>query len=200
MALESFYIRVTHTGASSGVLLLSDVNSGFIRESASRVRRPGPVYVPVSGSVDLVLDSTVLLSYESGAIRQWVDTGELTVSAVGGVTQVLQYLYDFSVEGGAVGLITLPGINGAAKALPANLLLVRGWFDIVTTFTSGGSATVEVGMPANTDVFVTTNGTEVVAPINFKVATATNVVLEVKTAALTAGKAIVNLEVIASFS
>jgi len=213
MALEGLYIRVTHAGASSGAILLNDVNHGFTREEASRVRRPGPVYVPVNGYVDLALESTVLLSYESGAIRQFVDAGELTVSTVGGTVQVLQYLYDVTVDGGAVATYTLGNIAGDAKALPANVLMLRGWVDVVTAFVGGGTASA--GSSADPDGFLLAKAAGALTldaivpfdgalvsnagPTSTKNVTADTVVLDVAGAPFTAGRAIVNVEVIASF-
>jgi len=213
MALEGTYIRVTHAGASTGAILLNDINSGFLRESADRVRRPGPVYVPANGYVDLVVESTVILSYENGAIRQFVDAGELTVSMIGGATQVLTFLYDFDVQGGAVGQVVLTGIQGSAKQVPANCIALRGWLEVVTQFVGPG-ASLTVGPAANEDGWLTAvavgaltdnslhpfDGAEVANGVTeTKYVAATDVEMDILAAPFTAGKAYIHVECLAAF-
>lgn len=210
MALEGLYIRVTHAGASTGAILLNDVNSGFIRSSAARVRRPGPVYVPASDSVELVLDSTVLLSYESGAIRQFVDAGELTVSLIGGAVQVLQYLYDFDALGGAVAdsPFTLTDLQGTSKVLPAGTLILRSWVNVVDAF-AGVGASVSFGTATDSGGFLSATAVGTLVDNYFTAGggaleetnntSEETVVADVSGADLTAGKAVVSLEVLAVF-
>jgi hypothetical protein len=222
MALESFFIRVTNT--TSGVLYLGDVSQGLDRESAARVRRPGPVYVPASGSVNLAMSSDVLLSLENGDIRQQVDAGNLTVSGVAGGVQVRTFRYDFSVDGGATGVYTLKSISGAAQTL-GPCIAIRGWVDILTAPVSAGTPTGIIGSTADDNGFVTAvsnietswtantivpfNGAQVsngnielvtigdqVAFANTKFTSATNVTFTLGGAALTAGKFDVHVEVL----
>jgi len=51
-------------------------------------------------------------------------------------------LYDFSVDGGATGIITL-------NSLPENATITKAWYEVITAFTSGGSATVGFGVAVN---------------------------------------------------
>jgi len=219
MALEALYIRVTHTGQASGPLMISDIASGFDGAgSAARARRPGPVYVPVSDHVDLVYDSSVALSYESGCIKQWVTSGDLTVSLLRGSVVQKSWLYDFAELGGAIGAVTLTAPNGDALQIPAKCIGVRGWVEVVTAVTSAGAATVAVGvtgtaaalraatgkatLAANAvlalDGSQIHNGTEAAAPVAKRYTAATSVTATVAVAALTAGKFYVHIEFISS--
>lgn len=59
--------------------------------------------------------------------------------------------YDFAVDGGAIGTITLRGV-GFGGGFPNGAVLVNGYIDVVTVPTSGGAATVAVGSEATGDV------------------------------------------------
>lgn len=69
-------VTLTHTGLVNTSLLLSDVYP--TTDGHTAYRRAGPVYVPVSGVVELTYSDTVALSLESGSIRGFVDLGYLT--------------------------------------------------------------------------------------------------------------------------
>ena len=58
-----------------------------------------------------------------------------------------KFTYDFSSDGGAVSSITL-------GTLPDKAIVVRGHAEVETAVTSAGSATVALGIVANTDAFV----------------------------------------------
>jgi len=217
MALNSLYIRVTNTTA--GVIFLADINQGFSQESAARVRRPGPVYVPANDSVELALSGSVLLSYENGDIAQQVTQGNLTVSEMGGGIAIQTWTYDFDVDGGAVSAITLNNLQADAKLIPVSLM-IRGWVEVVTAPTSAGAARLTLGTAVDDNGFVTTvdptawsdgdivsfagalvtNGTEAVAPISVKNATAVALIATISAAALTAGKFNVHIETLAVFA
>jgi hypothetical protein len=53
--------------------------------------------------------------------------------------------YDFAVLGGAVGSVNLLDCDGKAATLPKGAIITMCIIDIITTFTSGGSATVALG-------------------------------------------------------
>lgn len=61
-----------------------------------------------------------------------------------------KYVYDFSVDGGATGSISLSSKAGY-RGLPASAIVTRVFARVVTACTSGGSATVEWGNTADTD-------------------------------------------------
>lgn len=55
-----------------------------------------------------------------------------------------EYIYDFSVDGGAQGAFDLSAKNNKS-VLPSNAVVTSVWMKVLTTFTSGGSATLEWG-------------------------------------------------------
>src|SRR6266496_985723 len=62
--------------------------------------------------------------------------------------KVAKATYDFAVDGGAVSTITpAAGVN---YIVPSGSTIIGGVIDILTTFTSGGSATISVGLSAGT--------------------------------------------------
>lgn len=63
-------------------------------------------------------------------------------SGIGNKMFVQEYLYDFAVDGGAVGFISL--IN-PANPLPVGAIVTSIHYHQVAAFTSGGSATVSIG-------------------------------------------------------
>lgn len=217
MALNSLFIRVTNLTAA--VMYLTDLAAGEVgTNSAMRSRRPGRVYVPANNSVELALDSTVLLSYENGDIRKQITAGNLSASLVGGTTQVLTWQYDFADDAGAVSTITLDDIQDVTKTLN-NAIVVRGWVEVITACTSAGAATVSVGITGTVAGFRTAtavgaltagailpfngslvhNGTAAVDPLAYRTTTARNVVAAIAVAALTAGKFNVHMEVVPVF-
>tara|TARA_R100001510_G_scaffold33085_2_gene29576 strand:+ start:503 stop:973 length:471 start_codon:yes stop_codon:yes gene_type:complete len=101
-----------------------------------------------------------------------------------------KFTYDFSSAGGDVSSITL-------GTLPDKAIVVRGHAEVETAVTSGGSASVALGVVANTDAFVgaTAKGSltlnAVLATSNdlpLKMSGDTPVLATITTAALTAGK------------
>lgn len=74
-------LRLTHSGLTSARVLIADVDDG---SDKSTVPRPGAVYVPVGGSVDLTFTSSVANSFEAGNIRSFVDDGLITTRLVPG--------------------------------------------------------------------------------------------------------------------
>lgn len=109
-----------------------------------------------------------------------------------GVCGIVKATYDFAVHGGAIGTINLD------LKLPDNAIIYGGMFDVLTDPTSGGSATVALGLNTTTDL----KGATAIASITGLVAlvpvmtagTAVKLTAErqlkvtIATAALTAGK------------
>ena len=62
--------------------------------------------------------------------------------AGGGGLQVAKATYDFSVDGGAISTIQL----FSSQVIPAGAIILGGIIDPITTLTSGGAATVAVGV------------------------------------------------------
>ncbi|WP_327047283.1 hypothetical protein OG320_05160 [Microbispora sp. NBC_01189] len=71
--------------------------------------------------------------------------------AVGGLSvgqpKVARGLYDFAVDGGAVGAITLRG-----DAVPSGAIIVDTLIQVETVLASGGSATVSIGTEGAADM------------------------------------------------
>lgn len=110
--------------------------------------------------------------------------------------------YDFAVDGGAVGVITLRGGGLFGNALPAGSVVLSGYIEVDTAVTSGGAATVSVGSEAAADLLAaaavsgapwSTTGRKSVIPAgtgatSVKTTAARSLAVTVATAALTAGK------------
>lgn len=113
--------------------------------------------------------------------------------------------YDFAVDGGAIATIT----PANSPTLPLGAIILGGVVDILTTLTSGGSATIALGLGSGAQVAALKGATAVAtwaagmtgivlvpvftAATYVKVAAATALTLTVATAALTAGKFNVNV-------
>ena len=125
-----------------------------------------------------------------------VGAAELINDSVGnaalaaGALKFAKFTYDFSSAGGDISSITL-------GTLPEKAIVVRGSAEVETAVTSSGSATVALGIVANTDAFLgaTAKGSltldAVIASSNdlpLKLGAETPVLATIATAALTAGK------------
>ena len=115
-------------------------------------------------------------------------------------------VYDFSVDGGAAGLIT-PAVS-VNTIIPSTSIILGGVINIITTFTSGGSATIAVGLSAGgagaaalkaaTAVATWTAGLMAVVPLfaaanMIRMTADGTITFTIATADLTAGKAEVDL-------
>ena len=106
--------------------------------------------------------------------------------------------YDFAVDGGAIGTITLRGDN----TIPNNSYILGGFIEVDTAVTSGGAATLGVNSEAAGDVLTatvvsgapwSTTGRKSVTPVftgatSLKTTAARAVTVTVAVATLTAGK------------
>lgn len=115
-----------------------------------------------------------------------------------------KFVYDFAVDGGAVGAISLSSKTGSAFTLPLNALVKSVLAKVVTTCTSGGAATVAIGNTATPDAYMAATavaslvanyvGTEQGTPNSVGAANEQDLTLTIATAALTAGKIEVHVE------
>lgn len=64
-----------------------------------------------------------------------------------GRTKWARAFYDFATDGGAIGALTLRG-----DALPAGAVILSTYIDVDINVTSGGAATVSLGIESATDV------------------------------------------------
>ena len=112
---EGMFVRVTHAGASDGSLLLSDINDAT-DGPAYGLTKAGAVYVPESGSVDLVYSGDVARSFESGAIRAAIDGGLATATFGHGdsVGQVMSFTF---ADGDVVACAALGKLIGVSLVL-----------------------------------------------------------------------------------
>jgi hypothetical protein len=120
-----------------------------------------------------------------------------------GATGNAKMTYDFATDGGAISTIT----PANSPTLPANAIILGGTIDITVQLTSGGAATIAVGLgsgaqvaalKAATAVASWTAGQLAVIPVftaatYVKVAAATQLTLTVAAFALNAGRFDVNL-------
>lgn len=126
--------------------------------------------------------------------------------------QVAEYVYDFSVDGGAVSTITLSSKANKAP-IPVGAIVKNTTVWVETACTSGGSATVSVGLGTDVDGLVTATAVAsltanavivgdgalaVPASVATYVTSAANgaVTASIAVAALTAGKISVSVEYI----
>ena len=115
--------------------------------------------------------------------------------------RVATAIYDFAVNGGAVGAIALTTLP-----LPAGAVITGSRIDVITPLTSGGAATVSVDAEAAGDIQAaaaisgapwSTAGVKVPsAGTNIKTTVARQVTATVAVAALTAGKFAVYIDYI----
>lgn len=112
--------------------------------------------------------------------------------------------YDFAVDGGAVGTITLraSGDDVLGNEIPAGSVITGGYIEVDTLLTSGGAATVAVASEAAGDLLAaaavsgapwSTTGRKSIIPAatgatTVKTTARRNLAVAVATAALTAGK------------
>src|SRR5690242_16595448 len=124
--------------------------------------------------------------------------------------QVATFRYDFADHGGAVGAITLDGSNVAGDGvnIPDDALILRAWVECVTAATSGGAATIALGITGNTDALIaataytdnkfdtpeTVGALTAELPLKVNAAAGVDVIATVATAALTAGAFDVHVE------
>jgi hypothetical protein len=113
-------LQVTHLGLRNTSILLSDISDGV--DFVNSFRKPGPVYVPANQTVTLIYSTTVAMSFEVGALRTFINQGELSASFVtgpawGGVTSgVLVYRPGEPNPGGNV-FATWAGVYAASSAI-----------------------------------------------------------------------------------
>lgn len=125
-------------------------------------------------------------------------------SAIGNKTAWQECTYDFAVDGGAVGNIDVC----KTLKLPTGTKILRLFYSVETTLTSGGSATVSIGDAGSTArylaltaynnaAFTGANPVEAVigAPLSVSSANLGKPSISIAVAALTAGKIKLYLEV-----
>ncbi len=115
-----------------------------------------------------------------------------------GLSREITVEYDFADLEGAVGAVTLTDVNNNAVSIPDNAIITSVVYEEITPMTSGGSATVALGITRNTDAFIAAtafNNAAFTADVStkenevpLKTSASVSVLATIATAALTAGK------------
>lgn len=72
-----------------------------------------------------------------------VTNGVYTTDIGTKVKGIAHAVYNFTTDGGAVSDI------GLTTTVPDNAIVTHAWYDVITAFTSDGSATVSIGLPTD---------------------------------------------------
>lgn len=64
--------------------------------------------------------------------------------------------YDFAVDGGAIGSITLRGSGPLGSQIPAGSVITGGYIEVDTLFTTGTSATMAITLEGAGDIIAAT--------------------------------------------
>ena len=110
--------------------------------------------------------------------------------------RTLKVSYDFAVDGGTAGAITLKDAFGDAAYLPDNAVIVGAWVEGITDLVSSGSATVALGYTGAATALVGATAKDnamwnvdaVTALALSKTTQKSSILATIATAALTAGK------------
>ncbi|MFN9974319.1 MAG: hypothetical protein ACK58T_30930 [Phycisphaerae bacterium] len=110
----------------------------------------------------------------------------------------LRATYDFAIQGGAIGTVNLRDSDNQLATLPDKAIVLQVYIDEVTNVTSGGSATIAVGLNTTTDLLGATaiaSFTGIIAGVPtgtaatmVKATAARTITATIGTAAVTAGK------------
>lgn len=64
--------------------------------------------------------------------------------------------YDFAVDGGAIGAITLRGVGMSGNVIPAGSVILYGYLEVDTGFTTGTGATMAISLEGANDLISAT--------------------------------------------
>lgn len=187
---------------------LTDQGIGFFTDTTAPTNGTSGSFAGSAAPGSIFIDTVTGLWYRNvGTLASptWANQGTVVSGNAGlGAVGVAKMTYDFTVDGGAVATITPSG----SPTIPANAIILGGVIDVTTQLTSGGAATIALGLGsgaqaasllAATAVASWTVGTGLVVIPKFtaatwlKVAAATALTLTVAAFALTAGKFDVNV-------
>lgn len=146
MPAEGICLRVTHTGLVNGSLLVTDIHDGIDANGRVQSNKPGVVYIPDGGTVDLVYTTQVALSFETGAIRQWITQGALTAAFFFGAA------FEDSVSATGSIVVADEGVTVENEATTLNFI--------------GGNITATSAAPGSVDVTVVGAGGAIVVEDN----------------------------------
>ena len=188
---------------------LLDGQVAFFTNAGPPTNGASGTYAARAGAGSLLFDITnghTYVNLGTLAAPVWANT-TLPTQGNGGLGLIgnAKMTYDFAVDGGAIGPIT----PANSPTLPATAIILGGVVDITTTLTSGGAATIALGLGVGAQVASLKAATAVATwaagmtgipliPIftsatYVKVAAPTALTLTVAAFALTAGKFDVNI-------
>lgn len=110
--------------------------------------------------------------------------------------------YDFAVDGGAIGAITLRSNDGTGNFIPAGAVIQGGYLEVDTLFTTGTAATMAISVEGANDIIsatvvsgapYSTTGRKSIVPAftgatTVKTTVARAIVATIATGTVTAGK------------
>jgi hypothetical protein len=193
---------------------LFNINAGWYVNAGAPTSGSSGAFANKAGLGAILLDSNTGQRYVNLgtlAAPQWTLLGGPVSAGTGGASGGglgsvgnAKMTYDFATDGGAIATIT----PSNSPTLPAGAIILGGVIDITTTLTSGGAATIALGLGSGAQVAslkgatavasYTAGTTLVLLPIftsatYVKVAAATRLTLTVAAFALTAGRLNVNV-------
>lgn len=187
--------------------LMSDKNIGFFTISGTPVNGAAGSFANVAAPGSTIVDEVTGIWYANigtKAVPVWANISGAVVGNGGlGAVGNAKMTYDFAVDGGAVSVITPTN----SPTIPLNAIILGGTIDITTTLTSGGAATIALGLGSGAQVAALKGATAVAswtagqlalvpvftAATYVKAAAATRLTVSIAAFALTAGKFDVNL-------
>lgn len=207
MAIESGVDGFSRLNFFGMLKSLTSRNLGILPISGIPTDGVAGTFAGKAGPGSLLLDYTNGRMYLNTGTRLspiWTTAGSPVTGNGGlGVTGNAKMTYDFAVDGGAIATITPTN----SPTIPINAIILGGTIDITTQLTSGGAATIALGLgsgaqvaslKAATAVASWTVGQLALIPVftaatYVKAAAATRLTLTVAAFALTAGKFDVNV-------
>lgn len=138
MALLGISLVLTHTGTIGQSLLVPDIRDALGTDTGrDRNLKPGAVYVPANGSVELAYTTSVAKSFEFGAIRGFIDRG-LIAAAFSLGTNFREVSGTYLVSSDPNGSLTAPAGSLALRGDAGNVSLYQNQDDGTTWSLIGG--------------------------------------------------------------
>lgn len=186
---------------------------GFFVTTAAPTDGTSGTYAGKAGKGAVLFDTSTgnnFVNLGTKASPIWASASGVVAAGTGGATGGglgstgnAKMTYDFATDGGAISTITPTN----SPTIPAGAIILGGTIDITTTLTSGGAATIAVGLGSGAQVAALkaalavaswTAGQLAVIPVftaatYVKAAAATRLTMTIAAATLTAGRFDVNL-------
>lgn len=158
------------------------------------------VVLDANKAVDVVRTASLRLGASGSEVAVTSTAAQINAAANADAIKTYKYVYDFAVQGGAVGTKILTA--GALGQIPDNFIIgnYNVTLEAITTLTSGGLATLSIGLTENVDAFIAATafseagvfGAGAIAELDAETALKTtqvnDIVAVIAGAAITAGK------------